>query len=565
MNYKKSIIVSALSLGLTLGASAQGPKYSLNGLGRSIISNNTLGGSRVDGDETTQKANISGYNLFDLQTNLDLDSTFNATAIFRTRSPFGSSFGSKTTFEFRQFTMGGVVKGLKYNLGDIRVELTPYTVFNADIAGTGFDSEIFEERRQILEYENFNDGNTWLLQGAAGQYGWDLGAESGLGIYAFTTRTVNTNNLETPDQLLSGGRVEYAIDKAMKLGLNNVYMYDLAVESSAFDNNVNVLTGDFNYERETDGGVVYFNLEGGASNYVYTDNVNEIDSGYGDMTIDVDFDYTIKSAGIVLGLDFRQVGAAFVSPAAQSRRFVPGATPLLFNNVGGLTRNQVYFDQISSEEVYNSQITPALMAYNQYFNNLNPYGDATPNRRVIGINVATDTSITGFDAGLDVDFGSELIGEGGDDLRQFILVTGGGVAHIGNLVGSDRQIDVNAGVRYESTSRSAGAVVDLTSMLVDFGITAEVFRRVDLLTGVKYFAAEGNEFIAARDGFNLVTGFNEFDIDVNELMFSIGTRVRFSDNQAFSLNYNMSQFTDNNVNNSGLNFGQLFFNFTGKF
>ena len=43
---------------------------------------------------------------------------------------------------------------------------------------------------------------------------------------------------------------------------------------------MNVLTGDFNYERETNGGVVKFNLEGGDSNYVYTDNVIEIDSGY---------------------------------------------------------------------------------------------------------------------------------------------------------------------------------------------------------------------------------------------------------------------------------------------
>ena len=113
MNYKKSIILSALSLGFSIGANAQGPQYSLNGLGRSIITDNGLSGASVDNDETIQKANISGYNLFDLQTNLDLDSTFNAKAIFRTRSPFGTSFGSKTDFEFRLFSMGGNVNGLK--------------------------------------------------------------------------------------------------------------------------------------------------------------------------------------------------------------------------------------------------------------------------------------------------------------------------------------------------------------------------------------------------------------------------------------------------------------------
>lgn len=565
MNYKKSLIYSALSLGFAFAGNAQGPDYSLNGLGRSIISNNTLGGASIEDDAATQKANISGYNLFDLQTNLDLDSTFNAQAIFRTRSPYGTSFGSKTTFEFRQFSMGGNVKGLEYQLGDIRIQLTPYTVFNSDVAGTGYNSEIFEERKDIIEYENFNFGNTWMLQGASGQYAWNLGEQSGLGLYGFTTRTVNTNNLETPDQLLSGGRLEYALDANMKFGLNDVYMYDLAVESSEYDHNVNVTTADFNYERETSSATVKFNLEGGFSSYIFTDNINEVDSGYQDATVDLDFDYGLKNAGIVLGFDFRRVGAAFVSPTAQTRRYAPGANPLLFNTVKGNARSQMYFDQFTSEEVYNSRITPALMAFNQYYNNLNPYGAATPNRMVIGVNVATDTSITAFDAGLKFDYGTELVGEGGSDLRNFIVVNGGTVAHLGNLLDLDRQLDINAGVRYESTSRNAGAEVALNSMLLDFGVTAEVANKVDLLGGFKYFSAAGNEFIGVRDGFNLVSSFNEYTIDVSEVMFSAGARIRFSEKQAFSLNYNVAQFVDNEVTNSNLNIGQLFFNFTGKF
>ena len=103
MNYKKSIIYSAMSLGLAFAANAQNPEYSINGLGRAIITNNALSGE-LGNEEGVQTADVSGYNLFDLQTNLDLDSTFNASAIFRTRSPFGTSFGSLTNFEFRQFT-----------------------------------------------------------------------------------------------------------------------------------------------------------------------------------------------------------------------------------------------------------------------------------------------------------------------------------------------------------------------------------------------------------------------------------------------------------------------------
>ena len=173
MNYKKSIILSAVTLGLSLGVNAQSSKFSLNGLGRSIINNDKLSGNLVKDDTDTQKSSISGYNLFDLQTNLGIDSSFKASAILRTRSPFGSSFGAITNFEFRQFTMSGKLKKFKYELGDIRIEMTPYTVFNNDIASTGFESDLFSSRRDILKYENFNLGNTWLLQGASGQYAWD--------------------------------------------------------------------------------------------------------------------------------------------------------------------------------------------------------------------------------------------------------------------------------------------------------------------------------------------------------------------------------------------------------
>lgn len=561
MNYKKSILYSALSLGVVLGANAQSPDFSLNGLGRSIITNNTLSGNFSDNNPSEQTRDISGYNLFDLKTNLDLDSNFHASAIFRTRSPFGTSFGSLTTFEFRQFNMGGNLGGFKYELGDIRVELSPYTVHNSDIAGTGFESDIFQERKDILEYENFNLGNSWLLQGAAGQYGWSFGKESGLGIYAFTTRTVSTNELTVNDRMLSGGRVEYGYDKNLKLGLNSVSLYDLVINTSDFDYQNNVITGDLNYQRQLEGGAVTFDAEFGGSFYNFSDNINEVDTSYSGLVTDVRLGYNLDNAGLKFGLSFQSVDAAFSSPTAQSRRFNPNVNPSLLGSRGG----QLYFDQFTDETVYNNQISATLMPYFQIYNNLNPYGDATPNRMIIGFDVATDTSHKAFDAGLNFDYGTELIGEGGDAKRTFIVLTGGTVVHLSNLLQTDRLIDVNAGVRYENTSRTEGAKVDLTSMLVDFGFSAEVVKKLDLLGGLKYFSAVGNEFYANRDGFNLVQGFTEQDFDVNEFILSGGARIRFSKQQFFSLNYNYSMFSNNNLSVASYNLGQVFFNYTGRF
>jgi hypothetical protein len=416
-----------------------------------------------------------------------------------------------------------------------------------------------------LEYENFNDGNTWLLQGASGQYGWNLKEQSGLGLYAFTTRTASTNELDLVDRLLSGGRFEYVLSKHIKFGLNEVALYDLAVATAEYDYWNNVTTGDFKYNRETEGAVVDFSAEFGGSQFSYTRNVDTTTQEFSDMVVDVDFSYGIKKSGIVIGADFRRVGATFFSPTAQSRRYISNGNPLLFNKIDGKGRSQQYFDQFTDEDVYSNSITPALMAFNQYYNNLTPYGDATPNRTVFGIDVATDTSITGFEAKAEFDYGTEIVGEGGDALRAFMVVNAGGVVKLGNLLDIDRQIKVTAGVRYENTSRNEGAKVDLASTLVDFGLSAEVAKKVDLLAGVKYFGASGNEFIANRDGFNLVTGFEGYDIDVNETVFSFGGRIRFSKYQSFNLNYNIAQFVDNNEVNSELSIGQLFFNYTGKF
>ena len=566
MNYKKSIILSALSLGFSIGVNAQGPAYSLNGLGRSIITDNDLSGASVDNDETIQKANISGYNLFDLQTNLDLDSTFNAKAIFRTRSPFGTSFGSKTDFEFRLFSMGGDVNGLKYQLGDIRVELTPYTVFNADLAGTGYESNIFTERREILEYENFNDGNTWLLQGASGQYGWDLGKGSGFGIYAFTTRLASTNELGNPDRLLSGGRLEYALDENLKFGLNDVGMYDIQTGSTEYDYTNNVITGDIAYSKLLGKNNVDINVEFGGSWFSYTYNPSDTNQSYSDMIVDLDVDYNLKDAGLDFGLGVRMVGASFMSPTAQSRRYVPTATPMMFGTLAsGVSRSQLYYDQFTSEEVYNNSISPTLMAYNQFYNAISPYGEATPNRFVVDFSVATDSSNHALEAGLNINYGSEVIGQGGKDLRNFIVIDGGTNLHLSNLMNVKRLIDVNVGARYENMTRGGSADLALNNMLVDFGISGEILSRVDLLAGLKYYSASGNEFIAVRDGFNIVTDFIEYDVDMNELIYSAGLRFRFSKVQSYNINYNMASFANNLETDSQMNISQLFFNYTGRF
>jgi hypothetical protein len=551
-----------MSVGLVFAANAQSPDFSLNGLGRSIISNNSLSGNLVDANEGAQTKDVSGYNLFDLQSNLDLDSTFNAKAIFRTKSPFGTSFGSLTNFEFRQFSMGGNVNGFKYNIGDIRVEISPFTVFNSNLVGTGFESHLFSQRRDIIEYENFNDGNTWLLQGTSGQYGWNIGENSGLGIYAFTTRTNSSNELNNSDRLLSGGRLEFQYNQDLKFGFNEVSLYDLVTKTADFDYNNNVITADLVYNIDLSDAKITFGAEGGGSFYNFRDNLSETDTSYKDFVISSDVEYLLKDKGLKFGLDVKRVGALFSSPTAQSRRYNPLTAPGLFSEVKSA---QSYYDRFTDEAVYNNSINVNLMPYFNIFNNLSPYGDATPNRFVVGATFTTDTSITSLESSVRFDYGTEVVGEGGEAKRTFLVLTGGGIAHLGTYLNMNRLFDVNAGIRYESTSRNEGAKIALNSLLLDLGASVEAVKKMDLLVGVKYFSAKGNEFTTVRDGFNLVTNFNEVNYDVSELVLSGGARIRFSEKQSFTINYNLVNFSDERTESAAYNLGQLFLNYTGKF
>ena len=255
-----------------------------------------------------------------------------------------------------------------------------------------------------------------------------------------------------------------------------------------------------------------------------------------------------------------------MSPTAQSRRYVPTATPMMFGTLAsGVSRSQLYYDQFTSEEVYNNSISPTLMAYNQFYNAISPYGEATPNRFVVDFSVATDSSNHALEAGLNINYGSEVIGQGGKDLRNFIVIDGGMNLHLSNLMNVKRLIDVNVGARYENMTRGGSADLALNNMLVDFGISGEILTRVDLLAGLKYYSASGNEFIAVRDGFNIVTDFIEYDVDMNELIYSAGLRFRFSKVQSFNINYNMASFANNLETDSQMNISQLFFNYTGRF
>ncbi|MBX9850690.1 MAG: hypothetical protein K2X86_02920 [Cytophagaceae bacterium] len=560
---KACIFISAIFL--TIGSSLKAQTdFSLRGLGRVIVSHDKLGGNLVKGDSATPIKGMGGYILFDLQPTLKVNDNIRANAILRVKQQFGSFFGDGTAFEFRQFqVMGKIGKYVDYHIGDINVEMTPYTVFAFPEMYHQFESEIFQIRRSVVNYENFVIGNAWRLQGVQGFA--KLPVLKGIDVNAFGVRTNPTNDVLTPDRILAGTRAVLKATDMIHVGANYVGMLDIPIESANVNYTNHVITGEAKFLLDLDAVNLTVKGETGMSDYEFVKVADNQTVGYNDFFYDVNAGAVLKPVKLKLFAGYRDVGPQFSSPSAQTRRINIGMNPLLFPQVmaNSVDRGQVLFDRFTQEGIYNRGVNPVLFPFNPAYNNIFPYGDATPNRKGITTGIASDTSLKVISAELRADLFSEIIGEGIKDLRKFLGVRGGFVLDISKLAGiSSRSISLNAGLRYEKTTRDGFAPIDFTSTLIDGGLVVEVFKRFDILGGVKMLNAKGNEYLAVRDEFNLLSSFPPVTIDLTQVVFSGGARIRFANNSYFTVNYNVAPNKTAASPSTNYDIRQLFFNYT---
>jgi hypothetical protein len=566
MQNTKTLLTSALIVALGFTANAQLPaKFSLNGLGRSYINYNKLSGNIMNGDSKTHSEGLGGYNLFDLRNNLAIDSMFQASAEFRVRSEFGAFFGSNTTFKFRQFKMMGTVGSFKYEIGDVRIKMTPFTVYNFCDMYNKFEAEIFKNRREISEYENMNSGNGWLLQGAHLQYKYSTDAW-GIGTYGFVTRTSSTNDASVSDRLLSGGRVGLSLGESLIIGGNYVGLTDVDIQSAQYSYKNYLGTGDVDYTRISDAGILNIHAEAGASSFKYSDVIADSTQSFKDYFYDLKVSYALPNAGLKFSAGYNNVGPYFNSPTAQTRRVADNQNPALFGMVSNasVVRTPILFDRLTSEQVYNAKISGVLTPFRNEYNNAQPYGKATPNRTGASITVASDTTMKNICFEVGADFLNEIVGEGTNDKRSFMVIKGGAKLELGKILDWNRKFDVSVGGRMEKTSRDGNGAIDLTSTSADAGLSFEVVKKMDLLLGYKMLTANGNEFQAPRNDFNQVVSMTAIDINSSESIASAGLQLRFSPMQAFSVNYNMVTYNALVASNS-YNFSQFTVIYQGKF
>lgn len=568
MNKKVLLLVTTFALAGLSNVIAQSNFY-LNGLGRAIVTNNKLDGNLLENDNSTSRKGLSGYSLFDLGMNVDVDSNFSANAILRVRQKFGAFFGGETDFTFRQFQLTGEVKDFDYQIGDINVEMTPYTVHNPDISFNTYESDILKARRDIQEYENFNFGNAWRLQGVKfyTDFTFDKGIDA-IDWSGFGTRTNVTNDLNVPDRILAGTNVKIAQSKSFEVSGNYVGMLDIPVQDFNYEYENHVVSGSLLYKMDKDNFLLTVGGESGMSDYNYTEVATDTAVSYKDYFFDYGATFELKSTGIKLSASYRDVGPQFSSPSAQTRRINIETTPDLFSqladplSIGTVNRNQILFDRATQEAIYNRNVSAVLYSFLPQYGNITPYGKATPNRRGISIKAETTDSLKYVKASVEANLLSEIIGEGVTETRSFTGIQGGVAVDLGSLLSIDRLFTFTTGARLETTTRTGPVPVDFNSTMIDAGFSFEVYKDIDLLVGTKMLSASGTEYLQVRDDFNALSSFPLHNIDINEGILGLGARVRFTNKSNFSVNWNQGMTKNNLDETSNYNMNQLFMNYT---
>jgi len=543
MNRKVLLFLLIISANLVIG---QQKKFQINGAARGYFLSNNLNLDESLDSVTTRKANY-GHTLLDLGFSLTPNKNTEVIGMFRIRNELGGFWGGGVSFDVRQLSLKGIAGNVvKYEIGDIDLKMTPYTLFNTLEEGVVNEGDVFDLRREIVHYDMFyGNDNTWRMQGAKMNFGLEFGKHiNSIDVNGFITRQRPTDGIAEPERVYGGGTIKIKQSDNLTIGLNSVNVFDLTEtiqDSIQYKNNVH--TFDVLYNKNITRNIkVGLKSEAGISGTSYNNYIDtRAPESLEDWFYDVALVAHIKDKNIKMELGYKDVGADFFSAGAQTKRIDYSRFPGLYQQItnSAVGRQISYTDMISGNTENSFKINEQLLPYFAGYNNISPYGIATPNRRGIYVNLLRTDSVKFRNSFLNASFMSQSRGTGTVNKKNFILLTAGTDIYMNDFFGWKKQLKVDLGIRYENTTRNGEEYEkgNLNSTFIDAGISWEFAKKLDLLVGTKLWLVNGTAYVNQRNQFNTVVNFDVIDYHFTENTYAAGMRYRFSDKNTLSVQY----------------------------
>lgn len=570
MNKILSINILALLLCCSMQLFAQKDrKVTFIGGARSVMTNNRIAVTdTLLADTTTAKRNTGGYALIDLGVNIKPNKNTEIMGMFRIRNGFGGFWGSAVTFDVRQLYMKGIVANtLRYQLGDLNLKQSPFTLYNHHADAIDSLPAIFNLQRNIVNYEKFYMNNTWRMQGANVDFGLtfkDFIKE--MNFTGFLTRVNATNFSNIPERLMAGGSIDVVQSKKFRIGYNVNSVFDVlgtVKDSNVFRNNVQSV--DAKFTSKIGQQTLSVSAEVGNSKYRYT--LDTLAPELKDYFAHAHATIRLPKYNVSATVGYLNVGPEYRSIGAQSKDVNYNALPAFYDRYTNAqnVRPLGLMDVVTNENVYNRTISSRLMSTNNLFNNALPYGIATFNRTGLYGQVHYKKDI---DATLSYYNLSEIKGQGTLALRNFSIAKLNVMAPLHTYLKMKNKLELQVGYSLQNTNRKSDIAlenVNFKNSQATIGIRFELFKDFDLLGGFVLQNTVGDDFIADRNAYTEVTYFTQQKYDVSQQLSGIGFRYNFTPKIYLSAIYQQGVFVDDtkstanyNINQFGIIYNMLF-------
>ena len=486
-------------------------------------------GFDVDGDTMNVSKASYGHSLIDLGILVRPSANTEIATEFRLRNELGGFWGGAVTYGIRKLTLKGVVNdAIRYKIGDIDLEMTPYTLYNNNYQDVVNEATVFQMAREVIDYENYFSGNAWRQQGVQSSYGFYLNNETfkSIDVNLFSTRNRTADpSSASAERLFSGGQIGLNTSYGL-ITFHSANLFDLkntVIDMNLYYNSVNTVSANISL---ADLPKFSLNYEGGTSKANYENLIEDETVTIQDYFLNLGLIYspTNKFRLSVKGIN---TGPQFRSPAAQNVRLGYSSSSNVFPTIGNnlAVRNMGLMDYLYNDVFYYKTFDSQLDLYNPAFSNAMPYGLATPNRKGFSVSLDQLAIKEQFNLSSEIHIMSEIIGTGTTQLKSFMkFVTKANYNY--------KKWSAKAGLAYESTSRDGQPYekIELSSMLFDFGLDFDLTDQLSILFGTKYHMADGNELLAVYDSYNNPLYFDPISYDNQKQMLnSIGLMVNFSE------------------------------------
>jgi hypothetical protein len=560
---KKVIVTIIIILNSVFLYGQNDRKINFIGGARSLLNANTITVSDSLPDTVSVKKNNGGYAIMDMGLLIKPNNNTEIMGMFRIRNEFGGFWGSGVSFDVRQLWLKGVVgNALRYQLGDINLKQTPFTLYNHHADQIDSLPEIFDLQRNIVSYDRFyTKNNSWRMQGANVDFGLNFSKIiQEINFSGLITRLNATNFSNIPDRLMAGGSVNLVQSKSFEIGYNVNSVFDVKgtiLDSNIFKNAVS--TFDWKIKKEISGNLISIGGEAGTSKHYFS--ADTLAPNLSDYFVNAFAKYYITKWRLTFTAGYLNVGPDFRSIGAQSKDVNYNGLPTFFNRYTNAQdiRPITLFDVIGNENIYNRTVTQNMMPISTVFNNVLPFGIATNNR--IG-GYARVQFKTKNEIALNAEYFNlnEIRGQGSFALKKFEVYKAYVLVPINKLIKHSKHISIQFGTTIQNTKRNSSESIEnikLESMQINGGFRWEIFKNFDLLGGYISQNTKGNEFSADRNTYNQITYFNIANYNLNQQIIAGGIRYNFGVNTHLTLLYQSNKYQDKLGNNASFEIKQF--------